>query len=163
MKPTYYRGHWNGRRNTNYRVLLAIVAAVPEDNFKEFAEANAGKKMYPWSEAFKGQNIQMVEVTIDGEEPFYISNMDGSGVYKVTEGLGLPGAPHFTVRPEKVISEIPKDLWVKRNMEITQAVQKRVAEYWHLQDPFGYASHREDIQKVLQELQSQRHNSSKQH
>lgn len=47
-----------------------------------------------WHAGLEGTERAAVEVLVDGSDPFYLDDADGSGWYKVTTGRGSPAIYH---------------------------------------------------------------------
>ena len=81
------QGYWNGLP-TEIEVGTAVVAS--ETPFPDY-----------WGKELAGQRIEVVRVVLDGVNygggVDYLDNRDGSGLRKVTEGMGSPRYGHRNV------------------------------------------------------------------
>lgn len=148
-KACYWNGWWNGEP-AKYRVVLVIVGEEPEDRRLHAETRMNGRKRYLWFVPFVGQERQVVEVVYEGST-FYLDNADGTGLMKVTKGMGSPQVGHSTVYPEEILHEVQDGWWTRYSEELVEQKRQAVLDGWMALDPEGYPKHLEEM-KALQQL-----------
>jgi len=141
MEKNYYPGYWNGEAKAKFRVVVVEVGDEPEESKEHFKKFYPNQKKYLWFAPFIGETRQVVEV-VYADETFYLDNADGTGIYKVTKGLGSPHCGHSSLYPAKILHEVPKKYWQETSETVRELVHDEINERWMAIDPTGYTGHR---------------------
>lgn len=143
-------GFWNGEP-AKFRVVNIVVGQEPKQNRDHFEKHYPGQKRYMWFVPFIGQTFQAIEITYQGEI-WYIDNSNGTGLYKVTKGMGSPSCGHASIYPQTVLDEVhPKDWIDSISKEFADNREKEIGEFWMSIDPENYRKHLEKM-KALKEM-----------
>ena len=128
-KAGYWVGMWNGEK---YQCRVVNVKVLDtEDSIHS----------HPWWKPYVGDTFQAIEVNYYGNQ-FYISNVDGSGMYKVTAGRGMMTAGHAQFEEVEVLDTVlnQKEWIMEFSMEKSAEVAKKGDAYWMEKDPEHYRS-----------------------
>jgi hypothetical protein len=140
------KGYWNGQA-AMFRVVVIKVGEEPEV-IRLQCEAYTDRKRFLWFKPFVNTERQAIEVH-QGTGRFYIDNADGTGLLKVTEGLGSPTYGHRSVYPDQVLREVPEEHWQVFDPVAVTVVNDEINEAWMAIDPEGYTKHKKDVEALL--------------
>lgn len=144
MEPGTFIGRWNGELCL-CRVLEVKILDVESSAFA-----------LPWWKPFVGETFQAVEVRYYGKR-FYISNADGSGMSKVTVGMGSPEHGHAgfeTVELVRIVTD-PKEWNLEFDLEESVRISERSDDFWRVHDPEAFERMlelRENLKKIQEGL-----------
>lgn len=140
-------GFWNGEP-AKFRVVNIIVGQEPKQSREHFEKHYPGQKRYMWFIPFMGQTFQAVEITYQGET-WYIDNSTGTGLYKVTKGMGSPTCGHASIYPKSVLEEVHPSQWNDFiNKDLIESREKEIEEFWLSVDPEDYPKHLEKMKAL---------------
>lgn len=117
--PGEFIGMWNGEKCL-CRYMKIKVLDNPDSVFE-----------HPWWKPYIGEEFDCIEVNYY-KKKFYISNADGSGMYKVTKGEGSPFVGHAgfeTVEMVKLV-ERREDWIMVYDPEVSRQIAERGDAYW---------------------------------
>lgn len=124
-----HEGFWNGEP-AKFHVVNLIVADQTQESKDHFEKFNPGRKQYLWYKAFVGEVMQAIEVHYGDSDPFYLANIDGTGLYKVTDGMGSPQCGHKSINCEKVVNFVAEEDWIHISKELIDKVNQEVEDWW---------------------------------
>lgn len=125
MTPLFTeKGYWQGEPATFTACIVRLIES-PENPLW-------------WQNAFAGMDVQALEIT-QGKETWKIANHDGTGYYKVTQGMGGPRCGHASFADHELVKYIAQGdvirvidhALIKQNDELVNAYQKE-------KDPIAY-------------------------
>ena len=117
-------GYWNGEK----ALFQACIVRLLQDD----------EKPLWWQNAYVGQEIQAIEISYSGST-WRISNMNGTGYYKVTEGQGSPQCGHASLGKHEFVKYIsPAEMTTKLDMEGIAAHNKIVEDFQRTKDPVQF-------------------------
>lgn len=146
-----HKGYWNGEP-AEFRVVVIVVGEEPKELEEHFNKHMTNRKRYLWFVPYIGREIQAVEVLYGDNKPFYLSNMDGSGVEKVTRGMGSPQAGHYSVYPSHIKHEVPKEHWQEWSKQLAQILREEIDALWTEREPVEYPEHQKQTAALLEEM-----------
>lgn len=144
-------GYWNGEP-AKFTVHSVVVGDEPADQKAQFESMmKPGVKRFLWFTPFIGHIFQAVKVT-QGGQSFFMNNEDGTGLLKVTKGLGSPSYGHRSIYPQEVIEDLPVERWIQYSPDKVLDLERRTNELWMEIDPVGYTEHLKYVKQLLESM-----------
>lgn len=144
-------GFWNGEP-ARFRVVDIIVGEEPQEQKEHFAKHYPGQKRYMWFAPFIGKKLQAIEIHYQ-DETWLIDNSTGSGLHKITLGMGSPKCGHASIYSTNIIGEVEEKDWITPSEELYKKREQETHDYWMAQDPEGYSENLkklEGLKKIIQ-------------
>lgn len=129
MEIQYENGYWKGRP-AKFRVVMAVVGGAPIE-VKGAGEGKTGdKQQHEWFVPLIGEPRQVVEVIYDSTELFYLDNEDGSGLAKVTAGIGDSEYEYRLLYPSSIVATVRLENRQYYSMYAAEVVNRTIADAW---------------------------------
>lgn len=167
---TLHDGFWNGEP-AKYRAVMLKVEDQTKEEIAHFKKHHPNRKQYMWFKPYVGGYMEAIEVyykehgqygSLDIEkdiEPFYLANIDGTGLYKVTKGMGSPQCGHMSING-KVTSYIGSDNTTHTTKELRDSVEKEIDNWWIIEGGDDYIKHKKDMDDLTEMINKSRQGSS---
>lgn len=157
---TLHDGFWNGEP-AKYRAVMLKVEDQTEEEIAHFKKHFPNRKQYMWFKPYVGAYMEAIEVHYkehgqkEDIKPFYLANIDGTGLYKVTKGMGAPDCGHKSINGV-VSSYVGSDNTTHTTKELRDGVEKEIDNWWLIEAGDEYMQHKKDMDDLSEMINKAR-------